>query len=330
MTLQRCEALMRLGWLIALIVAGLWPDDSARAQDWRSQTDCAAVERAAEGGDTSFYVDLAICHIRGEGREPDVAKGLVWLRKAVALGDTDAMVELGNLYLFGAEGLAVDAPGAVKLYARAARLGDPNAMFNMAVMHRGGYGLPENPRLARAWYLRSGEAGLAAGAFGAGVALLEGYGGRSDARRGVLWLRRAIEMGSAEAMNELGRLHAEGLGVSSDSDKALYFYRAAARNELPDAMYRLGAAHYNGRLTDRNYVVAMRWFQLAADRGDYDAWFALGVMCETGRGVKSDRELALQMYRRAADSDQPAVRDKAQRAIDRLLGLAEDDEDPVG
>ena len=137
-------------------------------------------------------------------------------------------------------------------------------------------------------------------------------------------------MGSAEAMNELGRLHAEGSGVTSDPAKALYFYRAAARNDLPDAMYRLGAAHYNGQLTDKNYVEAMRWFQRAADRGDHDAWFALGLMCEIGRGVRADPELALQMYRRAVESDELALREKAQRAIDRLLGLADDDETPVG
>jgi TPR repeat protein len=214
---------MRLGWLIALIVLGLGPGGASHAQDWRLRIDCEAVERAAESGDTSFYVDLAVCHIRGEGREPDEAKGVVWLKKAVALGDTNAMVELGNLYLFGIEARPPDTVEAAKLYARAARLGDPNGMFNMAVMHRGGHGMPENPRLARAWYLRSGEAGSAIGAFGAGVALLQGYGGRSDSRGGVLWLRRAIEMGSPEAMNELGRLHAEGSLVAADPDKALYF-----------------------------------------------------------------------------------------------------------
>lgn len=321
---------MRFGWLIALMLAALWPADAARAQDWAAGADCDAIERAAEDGQTAFYVELAICHLRGEGREPDVAKGLFWLRKAVALADTDAMVELGNLYLLGDEGLKPDADGAVKLYARAARLGDPNGMFNLAVMHRGGHGRSEKPRLARAWYLRAGEAGSAPGAFNAGVVLLEGYGGRVDAKGGLLWLRRAIEMGSAEAMSELGRLHAEGAGVASDPAKALYLYRAAARNELPDAMYRLGAAHYNGQLTDKNYVEAISWFQRAADRGDHDAWFALGLMCEIGRGVRADPDLALQMYRRAVESQDPALRAKAQRAIDRLLGLVEEDETPVG
>jgi TPR repeat protein len=321
---------MRLGLLIALMLAGLWSGCPARAQSWLEQTDCPAIERAAMAGDAAYYVDLAVCHLRGEGREAELPKGRLWLEKAVALGDAEAMVELGNLDLFGSDGRAPDTRSAVKLYARAARLGDPNGMFNLAVIHRGGHGLPENPPQARAWYLRSGEAGSATGAFGAGVALLEGYGGRRDPRLGVLWLRRAIEMGSAEAMNELGRLHAEGAGIAPDADKALYYYRAAARNELPDAMFQLGAAHYNGRLTAKNYVVAIRWFQLAAERGDEDAWFALGLMCETGRGVRSDRELALQMYRRAAESDDAALREKAQKAIDRLLGLGEDDEDPIG
>ena len=99
---------MRPGWVIALVLVAFGPAGAAWGEDWRPRVDCDAVERASLQGDTSFYVDLAICHLRGEGREPDVAQGLVWLRKAVALGDTDAMVELGNLYLLGAEGLAAN------------------------------------------------------------------------------------------------------------------------------------------------------------------------------------------------------------------------------
>lgn len=93
---------MRLGWLMALVLVVPWTTGAAYAEAWRTQTDCEAIQRAAEAGDASFYVDLAVCHIRGDGREPDVSKGLPWLRKALALDDTDAMVELGNLYLFGA------------------------------------------------------------------------------------------------------------------------------------------------------------------------------------------------------------------------------------
>lgn len=321
---------MRIRVLMAFLALTLSCATPALSKVYEDRTDCDAVQRLAESGEAAFYVELAICHLRGEGRDSDVAKGLFWLRKAVAGGDTDAMVELGNLYLFGAEGLPSDRRAAVTLYTHGARLGDPNAMYNLAVMYRGGKGLPEKPKLARAWYLRSAEDGSAAGAFGAGIALLEGYGGRVEAKRGVLMLRRAIEMGSAEAMNELGRLHAQGSRVPSNPDEAIYLFEAAARNDLAAGMFSLGAAHYNGRLTAKNYVEAMRWFQQAADRGDLDAWYALGVMCEYGRGMHSDTDLALQMYHRAAESADDALREKAQQAIHRLEGLDDDEDGPIG
>jgi TPR repeat protein len=142
-------------------------------------------------------------------------------------------------------------------------------------------------------------------------------------------LRRAIEMGSADAMNAMGRLRSEGRAVRTDHAEALRLYAAAASNDLAAGMSNLGVVHHNGEGVPVNYVEAMRWFQMAADRGYLEAWYDLGVMCERGQGIKADDDLALLMYRRAAESDDPDLRQKAQKAINRLEGF-DDDEGPIG
>jgi TPR repeat protein len=48
-------------------------------------------------------------------------------------------------------------------------------------------------------------------------------------------------------------------------------------------------------------------------------------MCERGQGIKADDELALAMYRKAAESKDADLRQKAQKAIDRLEGFDEDE-----
>lgn len=239
--------LMRIRVLIA-VLALMAPSSAGAAvvQSFETTIDCDAAQRQADSGDAAAYVDLGLCHLRGEGREPDVKTGLAWLRKGVAGGDTDAMVELGNLYFDGADGVAADRRAAMKLYARAAALGDPNAMYNLGVLNEGGGGAPARPRTALSWFLKSAEAGSARGAFAAGEYYLDGYGARVDVAKGVLMLQRAIEMGSPEAMNSLGHLHAKGRGVPRDEAKALRLYTAAANNDLAAGMSSLGVAHHNG------------------------------------------------------------------------------------
>ncbi len=297
------------------------PDGSAEAK-----ATFAATLKEAQGGAAARYVDLAMLYLDGDGVERDVPQALAWLRKGVAGGDTDAMVELGNVYFDGADGVKIDRRAAMKLYAQAARLGDPNGMYNLGVAHEGGEGLPENPRLALSWYLKAAAAGSARGYYSAGEAYLDGDGTRVDTAKGVAMLRKAIEMGSADAMNEMGRLHSEGAGgVRLDHAEALKLYSAAAANDLPAGMSNLGVVHHNGEGVPVNYTQAMHWFQLAADRGYLEAWYDLGVMCERGQGIKADDDLALLMYRKAAESKDADLRQKAQKAINRLTGFDDDD-----
>ena len=105
-------------------------------------------------------------------------------------------------------------------------------------------------------------------------------------------------------------------------------YWTRGGGELPPVVMRGGQAHINGgEGVPVNYTEAMRWFQLAADRGYLEAWYDLGVMCERGQGIKADDDLALAMYRKAAESKDADLRRKAQKAVNRLLGFDDDEDD---
>ncbi|OYX90739.1 MAG: hypothetical protein B7Y78_13505, partial [Caulobacter sp. 35-67-4] len=136
----------------------------------------------------------------------------------------------------------------------------------------------------------------------------------------------AVAAGSSAAMNDLGALYSAGDGTPQDDAEALKLFIAAARNGSAIAMANVAVVHYNGEGVPVDYVEAIRWYQLAADHGYLPAYYRLGAMCEAGQGVPYDLELALGLYRRAAESDDPALRQKAHTAIDRLE--RGDQEDP--
>jgi TPR repeat protein len=141
----------------------------------------------------------------------------------------------------------------------------------------------------------------------------------------VYWFGKAVAAGSAAAMNDLGALYSAGNGVPQDDAEALRLFTASARNGSAIAMANVAVVHHNGEGVPVDYVQAIRWYQLAADHGYLPAYYRLGGMCEAGEGVPADKAVALGMYRHAAESDDPVLRQKAMKAIDRLENGVDDD-----
>ena len=55
--------------------------------------------------------------------------------------DSDAMFTIGYCYSVGGYGIEVDYEEAVKWYTKAAELGEPDAMYNLALCYYYGYGV---------------------------------------------------------------------------------------------------------------------------------------------------------------------------------------------
>jgi TPR repeat protein len=114
----------------------------------------AGFEKAAEAGLAQAHLKLA------EGllaTDPVKAAGL--LEEALAGGLPLAANMLGRLYLQGAGELTADAGKARQALQKGAELVDPEALKNLAVMFRQGWGGPADPAEALKRYLAAREAG---------------------------------------------------------------------------------------------------------------------------------------------------------------------------
>ena len=154
---------------------------------------------------------------------------------AIALGSSDAMHELGSLYLVGAFGDDNIASG-VAFLEQAGELEHSEALRYLAHLYYAGEGVARDPARAEAYFVRSAVLhNLEAKLDYARYLVREGQQAGSDGRA-LQWLRElADEHEDPQAMLLLGNLHARGIAAKQSFRAAYRWYRDAARTAPNDA-----------------------------------------------------------------------------------------------
>jgi uncharacterized protein len=162
----------------------------------RGQLDTARVafERLSRQGVVAADYNLAVMHLRGERRDPNVKEAVRLMTRAAAGGFVTAMVGLGELYERGHAELAPDLPLSVQWYRRGAEAGSLEAQLAVATAH----------------YL--------------------GRGAARDRSQAARWYRLAAQAGDGGAMYLYASMRESGDGIERDLAEARYWYAAAARN----------------------------------------------------------------------------------------------------
>jgi uncharacterized protein len=157
-----------------------------------------------------------------------------------------------------------DYAAAAAAWTRAAEGGDPDAMYNLAVLYESGRGVEE------------------------------------DLAQSIVWYERALEAGVPDAAFNLGNFHREGQGVEQDYQRAIELYEIAAQDGHPGALNNLGGMLLNGMGVEADPETAAQLFYLAAQQGSLSAMVTLGSMFEEGHGVERSFLRAVMLYRAAA------------------------------
>ncbi|MBO4400607.1 MAG: sel1 repeat family protein [Selenomonadaceae bacterium] len=247
------------------------------------------------------------------------------LRKAIKLGSSDAMVELGNLYRHG-DGVPKSAKRAFNLYLQAANLGNARGMNMVGVLYSNGEGVKASDEKSYEWCRKAAEAGNAAGMYNLAYNYLEGEIVEQDTAVGIEWLMRAAEGGYPDAMydaagiysergddkkafefmlkatqtghvrasNELGVMYYEGIGVEKDIRMALNCFEGAALYDDIDAILNL-ARYYT--YVEKNTALAAKFYNEAVALGDDDALNELGDLYFANK----DYESAVKVFQTAVD-----------------------------
>jgi TPR repeat protein len=342
-----------LGWMYRSGV-GVEPDQEL-ALTWYKRA--AAVDIAA-----AMY-EVGVAHIRGRGTQRDPDTGLRWLRAASQERHRAAMSYLGNLLLFGNEGVKIDVDEGRQWLELAAEMGDPHASYGLGYARLRGIGLKPDDQQAAGWFLRGAELGHADSANYLGTLYLEGRGVPEDPHQALAWLEKALiqgldraydnllllsdheglsdedrrrfvarlekqAAGSVDAKAFLSMLLSEGwFGVRRDQERAFELARTAAEAGSPRGMGLVGFAHQNGRGTTQSHRLAVAWYRRGAEAGDRYSMLWLGRSHLNGEGVPKDVQEGLRWLERAAGEGRRllwAILDLARIYDHGLYGLPED------
>lgn len=265
----------------------------------------------------------------GEG---DSLAAELLVERVVNLDEEGALDEVPDATLMSISAVdaldAGDREKARRLMESAARLGNFNAMVNLAMLEA-----DQDPEWAIELLRTAAEAGYARGMLHLGRWLAE-----TEPTEAKKLFREAAARSEPGALVELGRLIAQ-----RDPDEALPIFREAAADGDPEAMFDLAAL-----LFDSDRPTAIEWLRQAAAAGVPAAMHNLGVLLfeeknregleffekasEAGyvsssmnMGLllkKIDPEKALIYFRRAADAGSEAGRDYVAE-IERGLSSAD-------
>lgn len=253
--------------------------------------------QAAAGNDGAM---LALARVYRDGQvvPQDVKQSTYWYRRAIALGNSQAAVELANLWMVG--GLRQDAKGdAAKLLIQAADAGDTKAMKSLAQLYSGDEWA--NTAASSFWFEKAAAKGDVASMAIFGEMLLRGEGVKQDAVRGLNYLQEAANRGSSEATLALGRAYVDGVGVPRNVPKGMEYIRQAEAKGEPGAILELARAAETGIGMPRDTVKAFQLYQKAAQYNLRGAYFALGNMYISGQGTPVNPEAAVENYQLAMD-----------------------------
>ncbi len=138
-----------------------------------------------------------------------------------------------------------DFRSAIEQWEQLARMGNPDALFNLGQVYRMGNGVDMDMAKVEYFY------------------------------------RRAAQGGHTEAQNNLATLYFFDEENTTRKGEALTWWRLAARNGHAQSQYMLAILHYNGELLPKDNIQAFAWVVLARDAGVEAALAAERVMRRT-------------------------------------------------
>ncbi|MDO5090025.1 MAG: tetratricopeptide repeat protein [Cardiobacteriaceae bacterium] len=201
--------------------------------------EAVAIWRAlAEQGDGKAQYNLGLALKDGNRDE-----ARQWLEKSAAQGVAPAQLELGEMLLYGKDGLvnhaspamqAQDSPPpedrarGIALITQAAEQGLAEAQYRLALNHAGGIGVEKNLDQSRAWLEKAAAQLHADAQYQLGLYYLQE---ERQCDKALSWLTSAHLLGDWAAAGEISRLHQRGLCVEKDAAKASEWEAKALRQQ---------------------------------------------------------------------------------------------------
>ncbi|MCC5987056.1 MAG: SEL1-like repeat protein [Pararhodobacter sp.] len=223
----------------------------------------AALQQAAEAGDTQAMRELAAHFDDAADPRHDPAQAFFWYERAAWEGDALSMFETGRRLARG-QGVARDDAQSVFWYRHAVERGVPEALTMLGWMIADGRGAPRDDAEALRLFRQAAAAGHGLAMNHLGVMYREGRIVARDPAQAVAWFRQAAQAEDAQGMMNLGLALAQGSGTPMDPDGAAFWLGLALRSGNEAVVDHV--LQQAGRLPARSMMALQR---MALDAGHY-------------------------------------------------------------
>ncbi len=197
----------------------------------------------------------------------DLAKAATYYRQAISAGHAGALERLKQL----------------------AESGNPDAQYEIGIVHEYGYGVEKDFAAARTWYQKAADQNHAASIFALALYTQNGVGGPKDLAKAIELCRMAARHGHAAAMNALGECYFKGTVVEQDKTKAAALVKMAADQDLPGGLSNYGWILQTGAVGEPNPDEAAEFYFRAAARGFQQGQANLRALADAGNEVARAR-----------------------------------------
>jgi uncharacterized protein len=144
---------------------------------------------------------------------------------------------------------------ASKTLLTAARAGDAEAQYKLAVAYDWGQGAPRSGKKAKKWYLAAASQGHDEAQNGLG-SVLQAEGKHAEALK---WYQLAADQKHSLATNNLAAMYDHGQGVEQNRQQAFDLYMRAANLGETHAMWNVANTLGAGHLGEPDLVLACVW-----------------------------------------------------------------------
>ena len=268
--------------------------------------------------------------------EPDKKAYIYYLKKAAALGQDDALLDLGYYYykkgkyddaldcfaVCDLDAVGVywamaticeeqkkDYKNALFYYRMAAEMNMPDAIERMAEAYLGDeLGLKKDEKTALKLFKRAAKLGNAAAQYNLGMAYACGYYGlTADKEKALFWLKKSAKGENPMACVQVGLYYFYTVATKSAYKKAFELFNEAYRLGEEQAIINIGLCYLQGKGIKENKKEAVKCFKIAAEKQNSGvAYHNLGICYENGFGVKKDYKKAIEMYGKAVENGEKA------------------------
>lgn len=215
-----------------------------------------------------YWAIATIC----ETKKADYKNALFYYQMAMEMDFPDAIERMAEAYLGDELGLEKDEKTALKLFKKAANLGNAAAQYNLGMAYACGY-----------------------------------YGVTPDKDKALYWLKKSVKGENPSACLQVGLYYYYTVKTETAYKKAFELFTDAYNFGENEAIINIGLCYLQGNGVKEDKKEAVKCFKTAAEKYSSGvAYHNLGICYENGFGVRKDYKKAIEMYGKAVENGEKA------------------------